>query len=160
YYPDQHAYLTLFRSTHTHAERVILECEYLKRIDNVIEREALLGLYQARLRNRQQPTGPAPIIQQFRETHTLPTPENDSDRRRLARYLFEEGSLLDFRGEKSTARTYFQAVTETLLPLFFDVRPTYADARLMYLSCRKCAVSVEGVDPEKVKDALSTLDLV
>jgi hypothetical protein len=160
YYRDQQANLTLFSSAHTHVQRVILECDALKRTNHAIEREALLGLYQARLRSREAPSGLPKIIQQFRDTRVLPPVESDSDRRILARYLFEQGGLLDFRGEKSLARRYFHAVGDTLVPLYFDQRPTYADARLMYLCCRHNGASVEGGDPEAVKDALNNLDMV
>ncbi len=160
YYPDQQANLTLFSSAHTHAQRVVLECDFLKQVDHAIEREALLGLYQARLRSREASSGQPKVIQQFRETRTLPPVETDSDRRILARYMFEQGSMLDFRGEKSLAHRYFDAVGDILIPLCFDQRPTYADARLMYLSCRSSAAPIEGGDPEAVKDALNNLDLV
>jgi hypothetical protein len=156
YYRDHSAWCTLFCSTHSHAERVILGGEYLSHVDSAIEREALLGRYLSRARQREQPPSErVRIIQQYHESNALGADASDEERRIVADYLFEEAGVARLRGQVDTAIAGYRAVANMLQPLVFDRLPTDDDARLMYRACQ--AVAAYYVETRKFSEALENV---
>lgn len=125
----------LFSSLHDRAERTILESEYLRNVENPIEREALLGHYSV-LRGRRE----SKAEDAFERIMRLADDEEqeaqtEEEQRSVARLCFERATLAEFRGQLHGAFESYRRAANELFKIVAAGGFGYADAALLYRCC-------------------------
>jgi hypothetical protein len=127
---SQPASCKIFRSRHSHVEKVVLGCAYLSEVSNDIDREALFSLYPVPVED----SDPSKKRRLF-EALDADEPIAEEDRWLGAKLAFGEGLVASVRGEHFKALIRFQRAVELMEPVVLEGYPTYDEGVLMYRAC-------------------------
>ena len=113
--------ITLFKSKHTTQELNILGCEYLKVIENEIEKEILLGLCPVNTSRQKDQSRKQNIAKQIEREEEI----SEEDKILAANYCFNKASFFSYRKQSSDAIKFYYRTIELLEKEILQSYPTY-----------------------------------